>query len=151
VVPYIRGERTPYLDASKRASLHGLHLGHGPAHLRRAGFEATGFVVRHHIDLVRAATAIEPRRIVAAGGGTRVPGWMPAVADATGLPVHVAADPEGAARGAAYLARMAIGGDGPAGAAAWARTGEIVEPAPRWTDAAAERYQRFRTEGDDSR
>jgi xylulokinase len=139
-VPYIRGERTPYLDPSLRASLHGVHLGHGPEHLRRAGFEATGFVVRHHLEL----SGVAATRIVAVGGGTRVPGWMPALADATGLPVHVAADPEGAARGAAYLARMAVGGGPPKDAGAWASTGTVVDPDPRWTGPAAERYQAFR-------
>jgi xylulokinase len=147
--PYIRGERTPYMDPARRASLHGVHLGHGSEHLRRAGFEASGFVVRHHVEL----SGVEGNRIVAVGGGTRVPGWMAALADATGLPVHVAADPEGAARGAAYLARMAVGGAGPKHANEWARTGAVIDPDPRWTGAASERYQRFRaiSRGDDER
>jgi len=70
---------------------------------------------------------------------------MQALADCTGLAVHVAAAPEGAAVGAAYLARVAMGREsGLAGAAAWARTGRIVEPDARWAAAAGERYARFR-------
>jgi xylulokinase len=70
---------------------------------------------------------------------------MQAMADCTGLPVHVAAAPEGAALGAAWLARMAVGlEDGLDGAVAWASTARIVEPDQRWVAPAAERYARFR-------
>jgi xylulokinase len=139
--PYPRGERTPLNDRSRRAAVNGLDLTHGPAALQRAAWEASGFVVRHHLDLA----GIVPRRIVATGGGTRVDGWMQALADCTGAPVHVAADPEGAALGAAYLARVALGeATGFDQAPAWARTGAVLEPDPQWTEPAAARYTRFR-------
>ena len=93
--PYPRGERTPYHDPSRRAFLHDLDLTHGPDAIQQAAWEASAFVVRHHIDLSGGPA----RRIVATGGGTKVPGWIQALADGTGLPVHVAAEPEGAARG----------------------------------------------------
>ncbi len=139
-VPYPRGERTPYHDPARRAALHDLDLTHGPGALQRAAWEASGFVVRHHIDL----GAARAKRIVATGGGTRVAGWMQALADATGLAVHVAAEPEGAARGAAFLARMAAGLETDlAEAARWASTGSIVEPDAVWAAPAADRYRRF--------
>jgi xylulokinase len=138
--PYPRGERTPFHDPFRRAGLHGLDLTHGPAAARRAAFEASAFVVRHHLDLA----GVRSVRLVATGGGTRIDGWMQALADATGLPVHVAADPEGAARGAAFLARVAAGLDPDVtGAGRWARTGVVVDPDPRWTEPTAERYARF--------
>jgi xylulokinase len=69
---------------------------------------------------------------------------MQALADATGLPVHVAASPEGAARGAAFLARLAAGLESDlAEAARWASTGHIVEPDGRWEAPTAARYRRF--------
>jgi xylulokinase len=140
-LPYPRGERTPYNDRSRRASLDGLDLTHGPAALQRAAWEASGFVVRHHFDLA----GITPKRIVATGGGTRVNGWMRALADCTGAEVHVAAEPEGAALGAAYLARMALGDVTSFDeAATWARTGAIIQPDPAWVAPAADRYARFR-------
>jgi xylulokinase len=140
-LPYPRGERTPYNDRSRRASLDGLDLTHGPAALRRAAWEASGFVVRHHLDLA----GITPRRVVATGGGTRVDGWMQALADCTGAEVHVAAEPEGAALGAAYLARMSLGDFTSFDeAATWARTGAVIEPDPAWASAVADRYTRFR-------
>ena len=140
-LPYPRGERTPFDDRARRASIDRLDLTHGPAALRRAAWEASGFVVRHHLDLA----GITPRRIVATGGGTRVEGWMSALADCTGAEVHVAAEPEGAAIGAAYLARAALGEvNGFEDAAAWARTAAIISPDPVWAAAAADRYTRFR-------
>jgi xylulokinase len=82
---------------------------------------------------------------VATGGGTNVELWMRALADCTGLPVDVAAVPEGAALGSAFIARCVAGLE-PAMTAAsrWARTARTVEPDPRWVDAAAARYERFR-------
>ena len=139
-VPYPRGERTPYHDPGRRAVLDGLNLTHGPAAVQRAAWEASGFVVRHHLDLAAAPA----RRIVATGGGTRQPGWMQGLADATGLPVHVSALPETAAQGAAFLARMALGLESDMyDAARWARTERIVEPDPAAQKAAEGRYQRF--------
>jgi xylulokinase len=138
--PYPRGERTPYHDPRRRAALHDLDLTHGPGALRQAAWEASGFVVRHHLDLGR----VQARRIIATGGGTRVPGWMQGLADATGLPVHVAAEPEGAARGAAFLARVAMGAETDVNEAArWASTARIVSPRDRWAGAASQRYVRF--------
>jgi xylulokinase len=139
--PYLRGERTPLHDPDRRGQLHGVTLTHGPAAVRRAAWEAAGFVVRHHIDL-----AAQPvTRIMATGGGTQVEGWMQALADCTGLPVHAAAAPEGAALGAAFLARMAVGYETDmAAAGAWARTGRVIEPDPVWQAAADSRYPVFR-------
>ncbi len=141
-VPYIRGERTPRHDPDLRAALVGLDVGHGPAEVLAAAYEAAGFVVRHHLDLAGAA----PERIVAVGGGTHVERWMQALADATNLPVDVAAVPEGAARGAAWLARIAAGLESRdwAEARRWARTGRRVEPRADWAEACDRRYSQWR-------
>lgn len=138
--PYPRGERTPYHDSEMRASLHGLNLTHGPAAVQRAAWEASGFVVRHHLDLA----GVQAKRLVLTGGGTKIPGWVQALADATGLPAHVAADPEGAARGAAFLGRLAAGLESrPEDAGRWARTGQVVDPDQRWASEADDRYTTF--------
>jgi xylulokinase len=143
--PYVRGERTPLHDVDRRAVLDGLDLTHGPAALRRAAFEAAGFVVRHHLDL----SGVTARRLVLTGGGTRVPEWVQALADGTGLPADVVAVPEGAALGSAFFARLAAGLETDATAARrWARVDRRVEPDPAWVDACATRYQRFRALAD---
>jgi len=135
-VPYVRGERTPFHDPTRRASLAELDLTHNGGAARRAAFESAGFVVRHHLELA----GVEPRRIVATGGGVRVEEWVQSLADCTGLPVDVVAVPEGGALGAAFQARLAVGletqmSDG----ARWARTARRVEPDPAWAAACAGR------------
>jgi xylulokinase len=141
-VPYPRGERSPLDDPNRRAELHGLDLTTGPAGVRRAAYEASGFVIRRMLDL--ADLRANARRIVATGGGVQDSEWVQAVADATGLPVDVTAVPEGAALGAAWLARMAAGLEtSMAEAARWSKTARTVEPDPIWVDAAASRYETF--------
>jgi xylulokinase len=139
-VPYPRGERTPLNDSTRRAQLVDLDLTHGPAEVRRAAFEAAGFVTRRMIE----ASPAPARRIVATGGGVRVREWVQCLADCTGLPVDIVAVPEGGALGAAFLARVAAGLESSvADAARWARRDRTVEPDPAWLDAVSDRYARF--------
>jgi xylulokinase len=138
--PYLRGERTPFHDPDRRGILDGLDLTHDAVALRRAAYEASGFVVRQLIELSGA----NPARIVAAGGGTRVEPWLRAIADATGRPVQVSGVAEGAALGAAFLSRMAVGRESSiTDAARWAAVERIVEPDPAWTGPMEDRYRRF--------
>ena len=139
-LPYLRGERTPFHDPTLRSSLHGLDIAQGPDSVVRAAHEASGFVVRRIID----RSGFGAKRIVATGGGSRSLPWMQAVADATGLPVDTVAVSEGAALGAAFLARMAAGRETSFDAAdGWSRSGRRIDPDPRWTAAADGRFQQF--------
>jgi xylulokinase len=141
--PYLRGERVPLHDPGRRASLHDLDIGLGAAAVRRAAYEASAFAARHMLDL--GGVAASARRIVATGGGVRDAAWVQALADGTGLPVDPVAVPEGAALGAAYLARVTAGlEESSADAGRWARHGRRVDPDPRWAAAADERYARYR-------
>lgn len=138
--PYVRGERTPFHDPDRRGVLDGLDLTHDAASLRRAAFEASGFVVRQLIELCGTSVS----RVVAAGGGTRVGPWIQAIADATGRPVEVSGVAEGAALGAAFLGRVAAGLESSiVDATRWASTERTVEPDPAWTGAMEDRYGRF--------
>ena len=144
-LPYPRGERTPLHDTDRRAELLDLHVGHTPAHLLMAAYEAAGFVVRHHIEL----SGLPAERIVAAGGGTRSAAWMQALADTTGLAVDVSAEPYGAALGAAYHSRVTAGLEPDTSEARrWGRVSHRVRPRPAHAAAAEGRYRLFR-EGTD--
>ncbi|MBY0387624.1 MAG: xylulose kinase [Mycobacterium pseudokansasii] len=139
-LPYIRGERTPFHDPDRRGLLDGLDLTQDPASVRRAAFEASGFVVRQLIELSGAPAL----RLVASGGGTRVQPWLQAIAEATGRPVQVSRVAEGAALGAAFLGRMAAGLESSiTDAARWATIERVVEPRPEWIGPTKERYRRF--------
>jgi xylulokinase len=144
--PYPRGERTPFHDPHRRGELLDLDLTHDAAAVRRASFEASGFVVRRVLDAAREHGGISPRRLVATGGGVRVDEWVQGVADATQVPVDCVAVPEGGALGSAWLARMAAGLEAPtatADARRWARTARTIEADPAWIAAVEDRYARF--------
>ena len=143
-LPYLRGERIPFHDPALRASVHGLDISQGPAALVRGAHEASGFVIRRILE----RSGFAGRRIIATGGGSRSVPWMQAVADATGLPVDTVAVSEGAALGAAFLARMAAGLETSFDAAGgWARAGRRIEPDPAWAAAASLRYEQFEALG----
>ena len=60
-----------------------------------------------------------------------------------GCPVDTVAVPEGAALGAAFLARMTAGLESDFGvAASWAKRGRTIDPDPDWVAAASDRYHR---------
>jgi xylulokinase len=143
-LPYLRGERAPFHDPRLRASLHRLDITQGPTSLVRASYEASGFVIRRIVE----RSGVDAHRIVASGGGSRSVPWMQAVADATGLPVDPVAVPEGAALGAAFLARMAAGLEPDFGASAcWAAHGRRIDPDAAWAAAASERFEEFEALG----
>ncbi|HEX9767411.1 MAG TPA: FGGY-family carbohydrate kinase [Nitriliruptorales bacterium] len=138
--PYPRGERTPLHDPDRRAVLRGLAMTHGPAGILRAAHEATGFVIRQHLDLA----GIRAGRLVVTGGGSRSDAWVQAVCDATGIPADVVAVPEGGALGAAWVARMAAGLETDLGSASrWSAVARRVEPDATWAAACAARHQQF--------
>lgn len=140
-LPYLRGERVPFHDPDRRGSLHDLDVGTGRSALTRAAFEASAFAVRHIVEL----SGVAPTRIVATGGGTNNRAWLQALADGNDLPVDVVAVPEGAALGAAWLARQAAGLEEPGALPShWVRRAARVVPDARWAAAAGTRYRRYR-------
>jgi xylulokinase len=142
--PWAKGERVPWHDRALHIGFGEADLSHGPAALRRAAFEATGFVVRYILERA-ATTGTSPQRFVVSGGGTRQPQWLQAIADVLGAPVAPMAVPEGAALGAAFLARMAIGRESSLDdAARWASCSAPVAPHPEWKAAVDDRYQQWR-------
>ncbi len=143
--PYPRGERVPLHDPHRRGVLADLDLTHDRDAIRRATFEASGFVARRMIEAACTAHGVTAKRIVATGGGTRVTEWVQALADCTGLPVECTKVPEGAALGSAFLARLAAGLETGqmVDARRWARPGRTVDPDARWQEPLERRYQRF--------
>ncbi|HEY3672243.1 MAG TPA: FGGY-family carbohydrate kinase [Acidimicrobiia bacterium] len=144
--PYPRGERVPLNDHTRRASLHRLDLTHDAAAIVRAADEASAFVVKRAVDAAVAHAGVQPKRVVASGGGTRVDAWVQAIADVTGLPVDCVAVPEGGALGSAWLARIAAGLEEPMAMTEgrrWAQVGRRVEPRGAWTAASSDRYEEF--------
>jgi xylulokinase len=108
VLPYFSGERSPIFDPKARGLFFGLDLSHKRGHLFKAVLEGIGFSVRHNLEVLREH-GIEPREIIAVGGGTKNPVWLQAVSDICRLPQKVAPVTAGAAYGDAFLAGVGIG------------------------------------------
>jgi xylulokinase len=138
--PYLRGERVPFHDPGLRGGLSDLDVTHTPAALRRAAYEASAMALRMIVERAGA----RPKRIVATGGGSQVQGWLRAIADVTGVPVEPVAVPEGAALGAAWLARIGARLETSIDdAGRWAAYRSVVEPDPGWIAPCAERYRQY--------
>ncbi|MFD7707220.1 FGGY-family carbohydrate kinase [Streptomyces sp. NPDC059786] len=108
MLPYFSGERTPVMDPDARGVIAGLTLSHTRGDLYRAALEATGFGVRHNIEVLEAAGG-DIRRVVAVGGGTQGSLWTQLVSDITGRPQEVRTITIGAAYGGALLAAQLVG------------------------------------------
>jgi xylulokinase len=140
-LPYLTGERTPWLNPSARGGWLGLALGHTRGTMMRAAFEGVAFSVRAGLDAIRASgAAVASLRL--AGGGSVDARWRQLLADALNVELYALDCPNAAARGAALLGGLASGH--------W-QAGELAALAPAATrvaapqnDAAlADRYERF--------
>jgi xylulokinase len=107
-VPTLAGERCPVPNPRARGSLHGISLATTQAHLARAVLEGVAASMGACLELIRAA-GIEPPEVIGAGGGLGSPLWAQMHADAFGIPIRLAKDHEGSARGAALLAGLGVG------------------------------------------
>lgn len=143
-VPALSGLGAPHWQPHARGLVAGLTPGAGRAHLARAALEAVAYQTRDVLDLLPdAATALR------VDGGVTASGFaMQFLADVAGIPVHVAAEREATAVGAAALAALATGAlDSPAALTGLWRARVVYEPrrsrdeADRlhagWTDAVA--------------
>lgn len=143
-LPYLAGERTPYMDSRARGAFLGLAAHHGRGDIVRAVLEGVTFACLDAYDVLIEQGA-SPEQIVITGGGARSPFWRQLVADVFGLPVRALATTDQAALGAALLA--AIGTrqlDPVATAVSWARFGPAVDPSPARNRRYLELHALFR-------
>lgn len=106
-LPYLSGERFPFLDTEVRGGFLGLDAAHRPADLYLAVLEGVALAIRANL------AAIDPdgrARLCLAGGGAKSRVWPQLIADILERPLVI---PDGAeiatARGAFLLAREALG------------------------------------------
>ncbi len=134
-LPYLTGERTPYMDARARAAWSGLALSHTPAHMARAAIEGAAFSVA---DAVVACIDVggEPNEIALTGGGAEHALPRQILADVLDRPLGRAQVQDASAMGAAVLAGAppprfrstegeAPGPDADAHRASWLRQGDV--------------------------
>jgi xylulokinase len=102
-LPYLMGERTPYMDAHARGLFIGLTLSHGRPEIARAVLEGISLACYNAFTVLQA-TGVAPDHIVLAGGGAVSAFWRQLIADLFGRPVHPLAVTAQSALGAALLA-----------------------------------------------
>ena len=109
-LPYLMGERTPYLDPTARGMLVGLTASHTRAHVIRAILEGVAFSLRDTFTIFHDIE-VPVKTIRLGGGGAKSALWRQIQADIYGRQVEIVEAEEGAAYGAAILAGV--------GAKAW--------------------------------
>jgi sugar (pentulose or hexulose) kinase len=108
VIPHLLGRTLPSLGSEARGAMVGWSPGHRPEHLWRAAMEGVAFEARVARDYLAGRGArTQAMRMV--GGAARSSVWPDIVASALDVSVQTFADGDIAVRGAASLARRAMG------------------------------------------
>jgi glycerol kinase len=108
LVPALAGLGAPYWDAGARGLLCGATRGTTAAHVARATIDSIAYQVRDVFDAMREDGA-SPAVLLADGGASRNADLMQFQADILGCPVVRSDSAELSARGAAWLAGLAVG------------------------------------------
>jgi glycerol kinase len=109
MVPAFAGLGAPYWDSDARASITGLTQDSGKAHLVRAALEAMAYQTREVLDAMQAEAHLSLEALRVDGGVTRSDFLVQFLADMLNVPVLRTDDAELTAKGAGYLAGLAVG------------------------------------------
>lgn len=107
-LPYLSGERTPYMDPNARGAWIGLSSAHRKEHLVRALMEGVAFALKDSLVRIQALGG-SPEELRAVGGGIRSSLWRQILASVLMVPLRRLVVEEGAAYGAALLAGVGVG------------------------------------------
>ncbi len=106
-LPFLQGERAPFVKPEARGVFFGLGDWHSRSHLLRAVFEGVALSTRHNIEAMIKKGRLDT--IYVSGGGSKSPIWCQIIADCTGSKVRVPAGADSGSRGAAINAGVAAG------------------------------------------
>lgn len=107
-LPYLSGERTPYLDPSAKGILYGMTLRHDSRHMIRAAMEGIVMSLRLSLEIFKEL-GLPIHRVVASGGGARSKLWLQMQADIFNTEIYTVAGSEEACTGAAITAGVGAG------------------------------------------
>ena len=108
-LPYLRGERVPYWDASLRGAFVGLSRDHTTTDLAYAVLESVGFLNRIVLARAEQASGATVSEIRFGGGGATNAKWCQIKADICERPVVVGRSAEPGLTGAAVIAFTGLG------------------------------------------
>ncbi|MDO8309036.1 MAG: FGGY family carbohydrate kinase [Actinomycetota bacterium] len=103
-VPFLAGERTPFMQAGLRGAWHRQGLSTDRGALLRSVLEGVAQAVALAVDAVQEAGPALPDLVPLIGGGTHDPAFRQLLADATGLALVPAEAPDASVAGAGLLA-----------------------------------------------
>lgn len=139
-LPYLSGERTPWMDSRVRGAWIGMGPDSDAGDLMRSAFFGVAFAIRAGLDaLLDHGVSITGLRL--AGGGSVYRPWQQLLMDVLQQPLSAVACPNASARGAAILGGMAAGHWQAADLTALAPK---CEPLGSPEHVYEEAYQRFR-------
>jgi xylulokinase len=104
-IPYVAGERTPFMDGQLRGGWLGIGLATDRAAMLRSVMEGVAHAVDLGVQAVVASGCAMPATIPLVGGGTHDPAFQQLLADATGSALGIVDAPDAAVIGAAMLAQ----------------------------------------------
>ncbi|KXV02978.1 carbohydrate kinase [Caballeronia megalochromosomata] len=107
-LPYLSGERSPWMNPDARGGWLGLGLDDTRGTMMRAAFEGVAFALRAGLDAIRANGSPLDSMLLA-GGGSVDARWRQLLADALRVELHALDCPNAATRGAAILGGIAAG------------------------------------------
>lgn len=144
-LPYLEGERSPIWDERASGALLGLRRNHGRGHLVRAVLEGVAFSVKHNLESALTITREKVQGVRVSGGGAIGSVANQIKADVLGRPVHLVAEPEAGALGAAMLAAVGLRWypDLPEAVAGMVRMAESWAPRAEVREVYRARYRRY--------
>jgi xylulokinase len=107
-LPYLTGERTPWMDANAHGAWVGLSPTDDAGSLMRAAFLGVAFSLRAGLDALHEH-GVKFERLRLAGGGSVHASWQRLLIDVLDIPLDAVTCPNASARGAALLGGVAAG------------------------------------------
>ena len=135
LLPYLAGERTPFMDPSLRGAWHGIGLHTDRPSLLRSALEGIAHAVSLACRAVVECDGPFQEPVMLVGGGTVDPRFRQLLADATGLALAPVAAPDAAVVGAGLLAQ------GVTRNPVTPALGEVITPRESMTTLLAERRE----------
>ena len=148
-LPYIHGERCPFLAPEATGSFRGLRAHHTAEDLLQAAKEGVSFTLRMCWEIVNALAEQNAHDLglpVVSGGGSRDRSWIRLIADVLASPLRYAKGGEAGCLGAAMLAGIGAGifADHEDAVRRMALRTELIEPSSRRAAQTGPHYLHFR-------
>jgi len=107
-LPYLLGERSPYMNPRAKGVFFGISLKHHRVHMIKAIMEGVVFALKDCLEVFEEL-GIKIERVIASGGGAKSRVWRQMQADIFNKEISMTQSTEQAAMGAAILAGVGVG------------------------------------------